>query len=30
MDLFSLPATRGAHQDRASFAPSTRHHRRSA
>ncbi len=30
MDLFSLPATRGAQEDRANFAPSTTPHRRSA
>jgi len=30
MDFFSLPATRGTREDRAAFAPSTSHHRRSA
>ena len=30
MDLFNLPAIRGAQEGRADFAPSTRHHRRSA
>ena len=30
MDFFSLPATRGTREERANFAPSTRHHRRSA
>ncbi|WP_084658467.1 hypothetical protein [Pseudooceanicola batsensis] len=30
MDLFSLPATRGVHEDRASFVPSTSYQRRSA